>query len=278
MTVAPVDTSVLEELMVEKLYPRCKGFCSWLMYSSKNAKHYSSLDQFGRACFADLQFLNAYTTGNKVKCDIILANPRFYRGKPNKRQTVRYMDWVLNRSPFSDIFLLHDPEFAFNYGMAVDLSLYPATRTFHGMQAFRLFHEYSESSFYWDTMVKECKGNENKAFVLSQFTCGSCRESQKVSLTTPYGGHSTLNISSFTKEAYNNLVEGHFVPERQADMPMYLEPDYRGTERVFCPPERSGIEDSSLRFSIKSADMWGGRKILVPGEIFKEFKKQTGVE
>lgn len=193
-----------------------------------------------QACYAGLgrhpDELKWEETGIAIGSKLFFGGQAWAKSKykPTEEEQIMYMDWVMNRSPYAPIFLLHDAKEAFDNGVVFADVNAPANLMFFGLNATRYTHEFTNIVHLFCDMVK-AGVNEHLAFL-----CGHCISFDGFKNTIGFmalnSGHACLE-GGISETVFKSFINNN---------PKYLATSYKknsnyyGCMKIFGGEEYSG--------------------------------------
>lgn len=170
--------------------------------SGTNAFFYTTTDKqvvksHNTACYARLK---GVVTSPLYLIDFPMVN----RGKWPETSEVQkpFMDYMMNRSPYKDIFLLKDVEHALQYGFLCDTTI-PSNLLIGGLTVMRSLWEYTYIPLRWKELV-DLGVNEDMALLAAH-----CISGRKGSWTfTKQGsGHRAFEPDTMSRDVIKNFLK-----------------------------------------------------------------------
>lgn len=148
-----------------------------------------------QACHAGLQSLH---TGSVAV--ISGLQPKYKGNLIDKEEGVAFLDWLLNRSPYSEVFVTKSAKDAIKNSCIIADSNYPSNLLAAGLVASRRLWEYSEIVIVWYDLVKAGMNEDLAYWVAHKAQCRSNRTGN-ISFTGCQSGHCSMNPNLFDREA-----------------------------------------------------------------------------
>lgn len=155
----------------------------------------------------------------------------------------RYLDWLLNRSPFAEASYIKDPYFVFDHGIAASTCV-PAS-TMQGLHV--LYRATWESGRHESFTELVNRGvSENLAFLISGQTTGWKRglKGEKWWFRPPMSPHAPF-INLWSRKRMLNFIHNS---KPCATKPYYLRTIYSGVEKAFNDEDNSFTYLDSIEF------------------------------
>ncbi len=148
-----------------------------------------------QACHAGLQSLH---TGSVAV--ISGLQPKYKGNLIDKEEGVAFLDWLLNRSPYSEVFVTKSAKDAIKNSCIIADSNYPSNLLAAGLVASRRLWEYSEIVIVWYDLVKAGMNEDLAYWVAHKAQCRSDRTGN-IGFTGCQSGHCSMNPDLFDREA-----------------------------------------------------------------------------
>lgn len=147
-------------------------------------------------------------------CDYVVTS--IYYDKKQQEEVVTYLDWLLNRSVWSRVFLSKDPEKAVEDGCVVASAEVPWDLFIQAMVATRHPKERPAQMFtFHDLVVKGV--DEGVAFVLSSMiTCESREDNARVGSRCFQHGHRTMNVEMLSERKLGLFCKSKYVTRKKS--------------------------------------------------------------
>lgn len=244
-----------------------------------------------QACHAGLQSLDT----NSIA--VISGLQSDYKGNLiSKEEGVAFLDWLLNRSPYSEVFVTKSAKDAIKNSCIIADSNYPSNLLAAGLVASRRLWEYREIVIAWYDLVKAGMNEDLAYWVAHKAQCRSDRTGN-ISFTGCSFGHCSMNPDLFDRKAlkawlnhkvvnpnqtysqsthynyydrmYSNLdkliVEGYWVKEPEDSIGYWL-------NNNFDPKKKDGVNNNPF---VKALPKVGGACKYADGiKAMAEFEKK----
>lgn len=148
-----------------------------------------------QACHAGLQSLHIGSIAV-----ISGLQPKYKGNLINKKEGVAFLDWLLNRSPYSEVFVTKSAKDAIKNSCIIADSNYPSNLLAAGLVASRRLWEYSEIVIAWYDLVKAGMNEDLAYWVAHKAQCRSNRTGN-IGFTGCQSGHCSMNPNLFDREA-----------------------------------------------------------------------------
>jgi len=182
-------------------------------------------------CFA--AFPTNWNRGGKgSKYLMTQTNPRHYgRGEEGMPLVHRYVDYLINRSIFAEVFVHKDAEDSWKNGFVLDMS-FPAQLVVSAA----IYARYAREQWRWVADFNACLDAgipEDEAFVAMMFY-RSAPITKDITPSVAFGGHTVLMQGTFTKTAFKNLLNKTYSENAPINStPCNQLPKYAGIARLF---------------------------------------------
>lgn len=119
-------------------------------------------------------------------------------------EAIRYLDWLLNRSPYADTFLSKSAARVLKQQYSVSRADYPSNILVGGLIATRRLWEYEGVAELWDSLVKAGM-SENMAYLVAH--CGRIADGC-VDWTYARSGHTSIDVFIMDGNAVKAFLKG----------------------------------------------------------------------
>lgn len=196
-----------------------------------------------QACHAGLQSL--YTGSIAV---ISGLQPKYKGNLIDKKEGVAFLDWLLNRSPYSEVFVTKSAKGAIKNSCIIADSNYPSNLLAAGLVASRRLWEYNEVVIVWHDLVKAGMNEDLAYWVAHKAQCRSNRTGN-IGFIGCNSGHCSMNPNLFDRDALkawlNHKVVNPNQPYNQSTLYNYYDRMYSNLGKLagdgywVKPPEDS---------------------------------------
>jgi hypothetical protein len=208
-----------------------------------NDGKYTFFDQ--QSCYGTLgskwrQTKGFNTTGFKYLIDWttsrrIIPNGYDFKGDP-RPYDIQYVDWVLKRSPWADVFIYKDAKQVIRQGNLIDMEKWPCRWVIAGTASIRHLAEYPAFSERWHQLRKHMPEIEAYFFAHLIKRLSETPQSQYYKLWTfsTTLGHTPIVANRWLAEGVVNLfTPGYLPPQVATDKPFSQAPVYTGRDKYW---------------------------------------------
>lgn len=164
-----------------------------------------STNQACHAGLRDITYVRGYQDfGSPIAVVSALMKP-YEKEMLLEEEAFMYLDWLLNRSPYSSVFISKDVHECLLHKAIIADANHPSNLMAGGLVASRRLWEYPTVARVFCDLVKEGT-NEDLAYILAHYCTTSFDRSGKVDWSCVRGGHCTIETSAVTQAYVKNFL------------------------------------------------------------------------
>lgn len=205
--------------------------------------------------------------------------PHSYQGAVPKKIELKFIDYLMKRSPWKHVPVMLDKNFVWDHGFLVEDMTVPANLMGNFCVVTRMCGERPDAINFWNEMV-EAGVNENVALLFALSINTTPKQayyySDEMSWSKYDKGHDPFNAFSMTKEYAENFVAGKVADKKEE---FGKNPNYRPCNTVWGPCEKHG--DSYKKFiydTYQPAEAADRRMFHVGAQNEKVFPRERWIE
>lgn len=165
-----------------------------------------------------------------------------------------YMDYILNRSPYKDIFVIKDVDYCLNYGVLVDTDN-PGNVILSGLTLTRMLWEYTSIPLFWAELKK--LGVQEDLALLAAHCISRDKDGYHYGLCAT--NHFAFDLADMTEGTVKNYLEGKAV---NADKVTMLQSgNFGGVQKLFDGDGKKFLSGYKAKDEVVVQTWGGARKV-----------------